>query len=146
MPLTFTAPIEQVPDPAVVAFQPPDVRSTFEVRKTGGLRPLRTTTAGWMPPPILKMTAEQAATLRRLAEAQAALRPEVRAVGGSCQSWALGGSHTRDKLADFACELIGVLREYNGGFEHLACNIAASIGSLLDGRGCLCDLSCAVRH
>lgn len=67
MPLTFTAPIEQVPEPAVVAFQPPDVRSTFEVRKTGGLSPLRTATADWMPP-ILKMTGEQASTLRRLAE------------------------------------------------------------------------------
>ena len=50
-----------------MAFQPPDVRSTFEVRKTGGLSPLRTATADWMPP-ILKMTGEQASTLRRLAE------------------------------------------------------------------------------
>lgn len=68
MPLTFTAPIEQVPEPAVVAFQPFDVRSTFEVRKTGGFPPLRTATADWMPP-IHKMTAEQAAMLRGLAEA-----------------------------------------------------------------------------
>ena len=68
MPLTFTAPIEQVPEPAVVAFQPPDVRSTFEARKTGRFPPLRTASADWMPP-ILKMTAEQAATLRGLAEA-----------------------------------------------------------------------------
>jgi hypothetical protein len=68
MPLTFTAPIEQVPEPAVVAFQPPDVRSTFEARKTGRFPPLRTASVDWMPP-ILKMTTEQAATLRRLAEA-----------------------------------------------------------------------------
>jgi hypothetical protein len=68
MPLTFTAPIEQVPEPAVVAFHPPDNRSAFEVRKTGGFPPLTTATADWMPP-ILKMTAEQAATLRGLAEA-----------------------------------------------------------------------------
>jgi hypothetical protein len=67
MPLTFTAPIEQVPEPAVVAFHSPDNRSAFEARKTG-FPPLRTATTDWMPP-ILKMTTEQAATLRGLAEA-----------------------------------------------------------------------------
>jgi hypothetical protein len=37
-------------------------------------------------------------------------------------------------LADFGGEFIGVLREYNGGFEHLACDIAAPIRSFLNGR------------
>ena len=68
MPFTFTAPIEQVPEPIVVAFQPPEVSSTVEMRTTGCLPPLRTTEADSMSP-ILSMTAEQAATLRRLAEA-----------------------------------------------------------------------------
>jgi hypothetical protein len=68
MPFTFTAPIEQVPESIVVAFQQPDVGSTVEMRTTGCFPPLRTDEADLMPP-ILSMTAEQAATLRRLAEA-----------------------------------------------------------------------------
>ena len=66
MPLTFTAPIEQVPEPIVGAFRPPDFRPTVEVPITGYFPPPRTTEADWR---ILNMTAEQAATLRQLAEA-----------------------------------------------------------------------------
>ena len=64
MPLTFTAPIEQVPEPIVLALQPPDVRST-EALTTGWFRSLRTAEADGTS----LMTAEQAATLKRLAEA-----------------------------------------------------------------------------
>lgn len=58
----------------------------------------------------------------------------------------LRGSHTRDKLADFGGDLICVPRECTGGFEHLACDIAAPIRSFLDGRDCLRDLSRAGCH
>jgi hypothetical protein len=66
MPLTFTAPIEQVPEAIVGAFRPPDARPSVEVPTTGYFPPPRIIEAGWK---ILNMTAEQAATLRRLAEA-----------------------------------------------------------------------------
>ena len=68
MPLTFTAPIEQVPEPVVVAFRPPDFGATFEGRTTSRFLTPRTTEAFWTSP-VLKMTAEQATTLRNLAEA-----------------------------------------------------------------------------
>jgi hypothetical protein len=70
----------------------------------------------------------------------------MQAVGCSYLVLALRGSHTRNKLADFGGEFIGVPREYNGGFKHLACDIAAPIRSFLDGRDCLRDLSRAVCH
>jgi hypothetical protein len=65
----------------------------------------------------------------------------MQAVGGSCLTWALCGSHARDKLADFGGEFIGVPREYDSGFEHLACNIAVPIRSFLDSCNCFCNLS-----
>ena len=58
----------------------------------------------------------------------------------------LCGSHSSDKLADFGGEFIGVPREHNGGFEHLACDIPAPIRSFLDGCDCLRYLSCAGCH
>jgi hypothetical protein len=67
MPLTFTAPIEQVPEPTVGVFKPPDVRFTVEMLTSAYFPPPRTVEADRIP--ILRMTAEQAATLRRLAEA-----------------------------------------------------------------------------
>lgn len=60
--------------------------------------------------------------------------------------WVLRRAHTHDKLADFGRKFIGVLRQYNGGFEHLACNIAASIRRFLDCRDRLRDFSRAVCH
>ena len=67
MPLTFTAPIEQVAEPTVGAFQPPDAKFTVDLLTTSYLPPARAAEADRYP--ILGMTAEQAATLRRLAEA-----------------------------------------------------------------------------
>jgi hypothetical protein len=60
MPLTFTAPIEEIPGPIV---PPPDLKAVLEVLTTAGRFP-----PSWSPP-IAKMTAEQAATLKGLAEA-----------------------------------------------------------------------------
>jgi hypothetical protein len=70
----------------------------------------------------------------------------MQAVGFSCLIWALRGSHTRNKLADFGGEIIPAPREYDGGFEHLACDIATPIRSFPDGRDCLRDLSRTVCH
>jgi hypothetical protein len=66
--------------------------------------------------------------------------------GGSYLTGALRGSNTCDKLTDFGGKFIGMPREYNGGFEHLACDIAAPVRSLLDSRDRLCDLSRVVCH
>jgi len=68
MPLTFTAPIEHVPDPSIVAFQAQEIGSAARVRATGYIPPLRTAEPGWMLS-IPSITVEQAATLRLLAEA-----------------------------------------------------------------------------
>ena len=73
MPLTFTAPIEQVPEPFVVAYQSPEVGPAVKVFASDYFPPMQAAEADWMSS-TLRMTAEQAATLRRLAEAAYELR------------------------------------------------------------------------
>lgn len=68
MPLTFTAPIEQVPEPFVVAYQSPEVGPAVKVFASGYFPPMQAAEADWMSS-TFRMTAEQAATLRQLAEA-----------------------------------------------------------------------------
>jgi hypothetical protein len=68
MPLTFTAPIEQVPDLIIVAFQAREIGSAAKVSATSYNPPLQTAEPEWMPS-IPSMTVEQAAKLRLLAEA-----------------------------------------------------------------------------
>ncbi len=64
MPLTFTAPIEEIP--GLLTLQSSDRKSALET--TGRFPPPRTDERNWSPL-IANMTVEQAATLRRLAEA-----------------------------------------------------------------------------
>jgi hypothetical protein len=64
MPLTFTAPIEEIP--GLLTLQSSDRKSALET--TGRFPPPWTDERNWSPL-IANMTVEQAATLRRLAEA-----------------------------------------------------------------------------
>ncbi len=66
MPLTFTAPIEEIPGPTLT-LQPADLKSALELTTTR-FPPLRADGRNWSPL-IARMTAEQAATLKGLAEA-----------------------------------------------------------------------------
>jgi hypothetical protein len=65
MPLTFTAPIEEIP--GLLTLQSSDRKSALET--TGRFPPPWTDERNWSPL-IANMTVEQAATLRRLAESR----------------------------------------------------------------------------
>ncbi len=66
MPLTFTAPIEEIPGLIALTLQSSDRKSTLET--TGRFLPPWTDERNWSPL-IANMTVEQATTLKRLAEA-----------------------------------------------------------------------------
>ncbi len=66
MPLTFTAPIEEIPGPAALTLQRPDLKTALLT--TTDRFPLPWTDGRNWSPPIAKMTAEQAATLKQLAK------------------------------------------------------------------------------
>ncbi len=69
MPLTFTAPIEEIPGLIALTLQSSDRKSALEVLSTTGrFPPLWTDERNWSPL-IANMTVEQAATLKGLAEA-----------------------------------------------------------------------------
>jgi hypothetical protein len=69
MPLTFTAPIEEIPRLITPTFQSSDRKSALELLSTTGrFQPPLTEERNWSPL-IANMTAEQAATLKGLAEA-----------------------------------------------------------------------------
>src|SRR6266566_5544480 len=69
MPLTFTAPIEEIPGLIALTLQSSDRKSALEVLSTTGRFPPPWTDERNWSPLIANMTVEQAATLRRLAEA-----------------------------------------------------------------------------
>jgi hypothetical protein len=66
MPLTFTAPIEEMPGLIALTLRSSDRKPALET--TGGLPPPWTDERNWSPP-IANMTVDQAAMLKRLAEA-----------------------------------------------------------------------------
>jgi hypothetical protein len=68
MPLTFTAPIEEIPGLIALTLQSSDRKSAFEPLRTGRFPPPWTDERNWSPL-IANMTVEQAATLKGLAEA-----------------------------------------------------------------------------
>ena len=69
MPLTFTAPIEEIPGLIALTLQSSDRKSALEVLSTTGrIPPPWTDERNWSPL-IANMTVEQAATLKGLAEA-----------------------------------------------------------------------------
>jgi hypothetical protein len=69
MPLTFTAPIEEIPGLIALTLQSSDRKSALEVLSTTGRFPPRWTDERNWSPLIANMTVEQAATLKGLAEA-----------------------------------------------------------------------------
>ena len=69
MPLTFTAPIEEIPGLIALTLQSSDRKSALEVLSTTGRFPRPWTDARDWSPLIANMTVEQAATLKGLAEA-----------------------------------------------------------------------------
>ena len=69
MPLTFTAPIEEIPGLIALTLRSSDRKSAHEVLSTTGRFPPPWTDERNWSPLIANMTVEQAATLRRLAEA-----------------------------------------------------------------------------
>ena len=69
MPLTFTAPIEEIPRLITPTLQSSDRKSALGLLSTTGrFPPLLTEERNWSPL-IANMTAEQAATLKRMAQA-----------------------------------------------------------------------------
>ncbi len=69
MPLTFTAPIEEIPGLIALTVQASDHKSALEVLSTTGrFSPPWTDERNWSSL-VVNMTVEQAATLKRLAEA-----------------------------------------------------------------------------
>jgi hypothetical protein len=69
MPLTFTAPIEEIPGLIALTLQSSDRKSALEVLSTTGRFPPPWTDEKNRLPLIANMTVEQAATLKGLAEA-----------------------------------------------------------------------------
>ena len=69
MPLTFTAPIEEIPGLIALTLQSSDRKSALEVLSTTGRFPPPWTDGRNWSPLIANMTVEQAATLKGLAEA-----------------------------------------------------------------------------
>ena len=75
MPLTFTAPIEEIPGLIALTLQSSDRKSALEVLSTTGRFPPPWTDERNWSPLIANMTVEQAATLKGLAEAAYELVP-----------------------------------------------------------------------
>jgi hypothetical protein len=69
MPLTFTAPIEEIPGLIALTLQSSDRKSALEMLSTTGRFPPPWTDERHCSPLIANMTVEQAATLKGLAEA-----------------------------------------------------------------------------
>ena len=69
MPLTFTAPIEEIPGLIALTLQSSDRKSALEVLSTTGRFPPPWADERNWSPLIANMTVEQAATLKGLAEA-----------------------------------------------------------------------------
>jgi hypothetical protein len=69
MPLTFTAPIEEIPGLIALTLQSSDRKSALEVLSTTGRFPRPWADERNWSPLIANMTVEQAATLKGLAEA-----------------------------------------------------------------------------
>jgi hypothetical protein len=69
MPLTFTAPIEEIPGLIALTLQSSDRKSALELLSTTGRFPPPWTDERNWSPLIANMTVEQAATLKGLAEA-----------------------------------------------------------------------------
>jgi hypothetical protein len=69
MPLTFTAPIEEIPGLIALTLQSSDRKSALEALSTAGRFPPPWTDEKNRLPLIANMTVEQAATLKGLAEA-----------------------------------------------------------------------------
>jgi predicted DNA-binding protein (MmcQ/YjbR family) len=68
MPLTFTAPIEEIPGLIALTLQSSDRKSALEVPSTTGRFPSPWANERNWSPLVANMTVEQVATLKRLAE------------------------------------------------------------------------------